>query len=134
MRSPLKFFNDDKQLPVYSAQLSSGYSLPELVDILMSDNLDSNKVCKVQPLGVNINCAFIVDLDHVDPEDLKADDNGSWKNNGTRRRNFILNLQNKPEFLASAPVSQQGYYYIVDVLLRYEVNKKIMCKIYAFDM
>ena len=120
MKSPMKYFNDDKQLPVYS-QLSSGYCLSDLVDILMSNDIDSNKVCTVQPLGVNINCAFIVDLDLVDPDDLKADDNGSWKNNGTRRIFFVVNERNKPEFLASAPVLQQGYYYCV--VRRYFVHR-----------
>ena len=43
MKSPMKYFNDDKQLPVYS-QLSSGYCLSDLVDILMSNDRQQQSV------------------------------------------------------------------------------------------
>ncbi len=116
----MKFFNDDKQLPVYS-QLTSGYGLPDLVKILMNPKIDdSSKVCKVQPLGVTKNCSFIVDIDSVNIDDLKADDNGSWKNNGTRRKYFVMNSKKKPEFSASAPISVHGYYCIIR---RYYVHR-----------
>ena len=45
----------------------------------MSKSLPENKICQIQPLGVNCNCTFIIDLDSVSYEDLKADDVGSWK-------------------------------------------------------
>ena len=117
--SSRKFFNSNPQLPIFS-QISSGYGLSQLIDILMSSDVDQSQVCKVQPLGVNCNCTFIIDLDSVDIEDLKADDNGSWRNNGTRRKYFVLNRVNKPEFLASAPTSQGGYYCIIR---RYYVHR-----------
>ena len=76
-------FNDDPELPVYS-QTPTGYSLSDLVDILMCEAIPEEKICKVQPLGVNRNCTFIIDFDAVSSEDIKADDLGSWKSNGTR--------------------------------------------------
>ena len=94
----LSFFNDDPELPVFS-QTCVGYSLSDIVDILMRESIPEDKVCKVQPLGVSRNCSFIIDLDSVSIEDLKADDLGSWKSNGTRRSYFKLNRKNRIEFI-----------------------------------
>lgn len=79
----LSHFYEDHDLPVF-LQASTGYSLSDLVDILMSNSLPEEKVCMVQPLGVNRNCTFIIDLDLVRVEDIKADELGLWKSNGTR--------------------------------------------------
>lgn len=80
----LSYFNGDPELTIYS-QTSVGYGVLELVDILMSNSLSEGKVCKIQPFKVNRNSTFVIDLDSVAVEDLKADDLGSWKLNGTRR-------------------------------------------------
>lgn len=54
------------------------------MEILLNGEVDVTKICKIQSLGVNTNCRFIVDLNSVDIEDLKADDLGSWKGTGAR--------------------------------------------------
>ena len=105
-------FNDDPELPIYS-QRSFGYGLSEIVDILMSKSLPEDNVCKVQPLGVNCNCSFIVDLDFVSCDDLRSDDVGSWKSNGTRRSYFKVNERNKPEFFKAFSSQPAGSFYIV---------------------
>ena len=79
----------------------------------MRKTLPGNKVCHIQPLGVNCNCTFITDFDSVSCEDLRADDMGSWKCNGTRRSYFTLNQRNRPDFLKSAPLQLTGSYHIV---------------------
>ena len=43
----------------------------------MSKSRPEDKVCHIQPLGVNHNCTFIVDLDSVSCVDLKTDNTGS---------------------------------------------------------
>ena len=101
--SPLQYFNNYPELPVYS-ETSSGYNLPELISILMSASASDDKVCHVQPLGVSQNCTIIIDLDSVTVNDLKADDLGSWKSTGTRRAYFILNKKSQPEFLSRVPL------------------------------
>lgn len=111
-KPPFLYFNDDPELPVYS-HTSIGYTLSELVDILMSESLPEEKVCKIQPLGVNRNCTFIMDLDSVSTEDMKADDLGSWKSNGTRRSYFKLNRRNIAEFLKAAPSQTAGHFVII---------------------
>ena len=66
---------------------------------------------KIQPLGVNRSCTFIIDFDSVCLEDLKSDDVGSWKGNGTRRSYFTLK-HNKAEFIKAVP-SQIGAHYVI---------------------
>ena len=121
-KSPLEddpplFFNDDPELPIYSKH-PSGYPLPQLVSILMDPALPEEKVCKLQPLGVSQNCTFIVDLDAVNPDDLKADDLGSWKGTGTRRTHFTVDETNKAEFRPSAP---SGAFFVI--IRRYYVHR-----------
>ena len=40
-------------------------------------------LCKQQPLRVQINASFVIDLRYVTFEDLKADNNGSYINRVT---------------------------------------------------
>ena len=53
-------------------------------------NPESSKVCHIQPVGVSKNAAFIVDVDDVEFADLKADDLGTWKTNGTKSTYFWI--------------------------------------------
>lgn len=108
----MSHFNADPELPVYS-QTSTGYLATELIDILMSDSISDEKVCRVQPLGVNHNCTFVMDLDSVSIEDLKADDLGSWKSNGTRRMYFQVDERNKAVFVQAKPTQAAGYFVLI---------------------
>ncbi len=110
--SPPLYFKDDPELPVYS-RTQSGYGLPQLIDILMSGPLSEEKVCKVQPLGVTQNCTFVIDLDSVSIDDLRADDLGSWKPTGTRRSYFEINETNEPEFLSRVPSEGSSHFMII---------------------
>ena len=60
-QSPLLFFNDDLELPIYS-QVTNGYGLHEIVNILLSESLPKEKICKIQPLGVNCNSTLLLTL------------------------------------------------------------------------
>ena len=51
----------------------------------MDPDLDANQICKAQPVAVESNLVFIVDLKHLKhPKDLLCDESGSWKCNGCR--------------------------------------------------
>ena len=71
-----EYFKGDKELPIYSRRVSSGYAVGDLVNILLDSNLDEHQVCSVQPLSVSENATFIIDVDTVHFQDLKADDLG----------------------------------------------------------
>ena len=57
------------------------YAASELARILMNQNIDLQRICHVQPLGVTKNA--IIDVDDVLFSDLKADDLGSWSPKST---------------------------------------------------
>jgi len=79
----------------------------------MSGSLSVEKVCKIQPLGVTQNCTFVIDLDSVSVDDLRADDLGSWKPTGTRRSYFKLSETNEVDFFSRVPSEQSSYFVII---------------------
>ena len=81
------YYQDDHSLPIY-ASLDYGYPLDRIIDVLLTSSMPLEHVCKVQPLGVSENAVFLVDLDVINFEDLKADDLGSWKGTGTKKTYF----------------------------------------------
>ena len=107
------FYNNDPQLPIFSV-VSNGYQATEVARILMDPKIDSSKVCRVQPRGVTKNATFIIDVDHVNFDDLKADDLGSWITKGTKPTFFRL-LANGSICLATGkPELQEGSdYYLL---------------------
>ena len=109
---PLSHFNCDLEVPVYS-QTSTGYSTFELSN--MSSAITEEKVCKLQPLGVNCNYTFIMNVDAVNyTEDMKADDLGSWRSTGTCTTYFRVHMRNKAEFLQTTPTqAAMGLFVVV---------------------
>ena len=77
--------------------------------ILMNGSMDEERVCKIQPLGVNCYATFIIDFDSVDIADLKGDDVGSWKGTGTRGSYFKMDEYNIPEFVKGMPRSHSCF-------------------------
>lgn len=64
-------------------KLSAG----ELVRILLDRQRHSGLVSQQQPLRVCESKVFVVNTDHLgDPDDIKADDLGSWRNDGQHSR------------------------------------------------
>ena len=97
----IEFYQDDKEVPIYS-RLTSGYPVGDIVSILLKPNLDKQKVCTVQPLCLTESASFVIDVDVINFEDLKADDLGSWNATGTRKSYFCLTLWNSSEYLLNA--------------------------------
>lgn len=88
------YFRNDTALPMYSTR-SSSYNASDLCDILLSDDLDA---CRLQPLEVTTNASFVIDLDYVQFEDLKADDLGVWKSTGVKRGDFVITSEGETRF------------------------------------
>ena len=73
-----KFYNGNNKLPVYSVQ-ASRFDTQEMVMILLDPDLDPDLVCKTQPVNVEHNATFIVNLSELNnPKDIYVDDMGSW--------------------------------------------------------
>ena len=84
-----EFYHGDPEMPIH-ARPTSGYPVGDLIRILLQSDMADQKVCTVQPLGVSENAAFIVDVETVDYQDLKADDLGSWRPTGTKKSYFYF--------------------------------------------
>ena len=70
------------EIPVFESGLVK-YTALELVKILLDENQNKNYVCKKQPLRITQSKVFLIDTSNLDdPDDLKADDLGSWRNDG----------------------------------------------------
>ena len=84
-----EFYHGDPEMPIH-ARPTSGYPVGDLIRILLQSDMADQKVCTVQPLGISENAAFIVDVETVDYQDLKADDRGSWRPTGTKKSTSIF--------------------------------------------
>ena len=72
-------------LPVYEwTRSKEQYSLEKLAEILLTNLVPSAKLCSKQPVHVCKNVSFVVNLNMLDdPIDIRADENGIWKRNGS---------------------------------------------------
>ena len=72
------FYNGNRKLSVYSC-CTVRLDTQELVTILLDPDLKQEKICKTQPVVVEHNTVFIVDLSALEcVKDLNCDDMGSW--------------------------------------------------------
>ena len=75
------YYNDNVNLPVFQRGKVE-YTVSDLIPILVE--MTPQKPCKMQPVGVEHDCSFIIDLDYVkNPKDLRADD-------GEVRKNWVV--------------------------------------------
>ena len=114
----LEFYDDDPELPML-ARMDHGYPVHSLIQILLTSDVQENRICRVQPLGVTKNAVFQVDLDSVPFEDLKADDLGSWMATGTRRTYFRFTCTKAIRYATGVPASSE---YLL-LTRRYYVHK-----------
>ena len=61
------------------------YGLSEIISIVVDEKNTEGKTCSIVPINVEHNCTFVVDSSKLEsPKDVRADDCGSWRNNGVR--------------------------------------------------
>ena len=61
------------------------YKVNEIAQALLNDSSNDSKICHRAPTNVEHNCTFLIDRSKLKlPADIKADDSGSWRNNGVR--------------------------------------------------
>lgn len=78
------FYLENKSLPVFEWNAQT-YKVPEIVSTLLNTSASSKNVCFRTPTNVEHNCTFLVNQAKLKcAADLRADDCGSWKNNGVR--------------------------------------------------
>ena len=59
-------------------------SIEDLADIIIVKPIPQSMICSQQPLRVQHNCSFVVDLTELNnPLDIRADDNSVWNCKGS---------------------------------------------------
>ena len=81
----MEFYDGDRCLPVYEWNCSAThYSLEKLAQILLTELVPSKKWCLKQPVHVQRNVSFVVNVSMLDdPMDIRADENGVWIRKGS---------------------------------------------------
>jgi len=115
-----EFLDGDPELPLISPS-EAGYPVYSLIQSLLSSDIDERRVCKVQPLGVMRNAVFMIDLDEVHFNDLKADDLGSWRATGTKRTHFCFTQSQDIRFASGKPHGSTAGDYLL-MTRRYYVH------------
>ena len=105
------FYDGDTELPVFS-RMDHGCPVDTLIKTLLPQSLDEKRVCKVQPLGVQANAAFLIDLNTVPFKDIKADDLGVWKATGTKRTHFRFTQCNSIRYASGVPSKSSDYFLL----------------------
>ena len=71
-------------IPIFD-KTSNSYTAKSIIELLLDKSLPQNKIATAQPVGVQENLVFIVDVSKLKKaEDIRADDLGSWICNGKR--------------------------------------------------
>lgn len=117
--SQTEFYRNDHEMPIYS-RVTSGYPVGDLVNILLKSDMGTRTVCTVQPLGVSEKAAFVMDVEMIDLQDLKADDIGSWHPTGTKRSYFRFSQFNVLRVCEKRPCDTSEYYTLTR---RYYIHK-----------
>jgi hypothetical protein len=74
------------ELPIY-AKPKKMLTTQEAINVLLSFGLEKSSICARVPFAVEINSAFIVDLNKLNsPRDILCDDMGVWSWGGSTKR------------------------------------------------
>lgn len=107
--APILHYDDNKEMPIFSST-SCGFVAEQMARNLLSPPME--KVCHVQPLGIRKNATFIVDMDDIPFMDLKSDDLGVWKTNGTKTTYFMI-LESGEIFISRKQKGPRSSYYVL---------------------
>ena len=86
-----EYLHNNLNIPIFE-QTSDHFTAKKIAETLLDKDLPLSKIATSQPVGVQDNMAFIVDLSKLgSQEDIRADDLGSWICNGKRRQQCSIN-------------------------------------------
>jgi len=94
-RKTVEYYHGNKSLPIYERH-ANGYSGEEIAVILCDPTLDKDLICSTHPVLVENNVSFVVDLSKLkNPNDIRADDLGTWKCTGSYILTFAVKCSEK---------------------------------------
>ena len=80
-----EYLNGNMNIPIFE-QTTDHYTAKGIIELLLDKSLPHAVIATSQPVSVQDNLVFIVDISKLDrPEDIRAGDLGSWTCNGKRR-------------------------------------------------
>ena len=80
----LEYLHNNLELPIYE-RTSQTYSARIICEILLDEDLSTSKIATSHPVSVQENLVIVVGVSQLHkPEDIRADDLGSWVCNGKR--------------------------------------------------
>lgn len=100
---PLTTLHSIPELPIY-ANPKKIFTTQDAINILLSFDLQESSICTRVPFSVEVNAAFVVDLNKLNsPKDILCDDMGVWSWGGSTKRWVSVNKYGFVTFLKSMP-------------------------------
>ena len=89
----MEFYDGNSHLPIFGRP-NKGYNCEQIVHILLDPFISKELISSTNPVYVHHNVSFIVDLSKLkNPNDVRADDLGSWKCTGSRISTFHVDIR-----------------------------------------
>lgn len=106
---PITTLHNIHELPIYTKPKKM-LTTQEAINILLCFDLQEESICTRVPFSVEINAAFVVDLNKLSsPKDIVCDDMGVWNWGGSTKRWIIVDEKGFVTFLKSKPEDQSKF-------------------------
>lgn len=121
-QTSIEYYGGREDLPIFVKQ-KKHLTTTQIMETLLDPDIDENQICKTQPIAVESNLAFVVDLKHLKhPKDLLCDELGTWKCNGCRRTWVVVDDYGVANICGKEkPFKVEGSLY--QVTKKYYLNK-----------
>ena len=117
----MEYYHGNINLPVYGHP-RHGYNCEEIVHILLDPVFTDELLSTTHPVSVEHNVAFVIDLNSLsNPNDVHADDLGSWKCTGSRRLTFMVKFGPTTCHIVSSELGSGGRQ--VQIRRQYHVHR-----------
>ena len=102
-----------KDLPIFARQ-KKHLTTAQIVESLLDPELGPSQICTTQPVAVESNLVFIVNLNHLkNAKDILCDELGAWKCNGCHHTWVIVDEHGIAGVCGKDKPSGDGCYYCV---------------------
>ena len=103
--------------------------------MLLDKHLPCNRIATCQPVGVQDNLVFVIDLSQLEkPKDIRADDLGSWTCNGKRCVQCVVHDGEVSEVLSGPKGGIRSTYCLVKRYYKHATAgdfKRMIAEIYG---
>ena len=126
--------HNNLELPIYE-RTSKTYSAREITEILLDSDLPTSRIATSHPVSVQENLVFVVDLSQLEkPEDIRADDLGSWVCNGKRCNQCEVEDDQVMEIFSGPSIQRENMYRLVRRYYRHATSsdfRRTIAEIYG---